>query len=75
MIRSRRLLLLVVAAAFVLSSTSVFSQCGVERWSVKTGTDADVGLVNLNASTNTTIANMRAFTAPRRSHGRSTRTP
>jgi len=36
----------------------------VERWSVKTGTDADVGLVNLNSSTATTIANMRAFTAP-----------
>jgi len=64
MLRSRRLLLLVVAAAFVLSSTSLFSQCGVERWSVKTGTDADVGKVNLNSSTSTTIANMRAFTAP-----------
>src|SRR5436305_12538883 len=65
MLRSRRrLLLLVVAAVFVLSSTSLFSQCGVERWSVKTGTDADVGKVNLNSSTCTTIANMRAFTAP-----------
>ena len=64
MLRSRRLLLLVIAVALVLSSTSLFSQCGVERWSVKTGTDADVGKVNLNSSTSTTIANMRAFTAP-----------
>ena len=64
MLRSRRLLLLVIAAVFVLSSTSLFSQCGVERWSVKTGTDADVSKVNLNSSTSTTIANMRAFTAP-----------
>jgi hypothetical protein len=36
----------------------------VERWSVKTGTDADVGLVNLNSSTNTTIAALRAPAAP-----------
>jgi hypothetical protein len=36
----------------------------VERWSVKTGTDADVGLVNLNSSTATTIASLRALTAP-----------
>src|SRR5690348_13844559 len=38
--------------------------CGVERWSVKTGTDADVGLVNLNSSSATTIAALRALTAP-----------
>ena len=64
MMRIRRLLLLVVASGFLLSSTSLWSQCGVERWSVKTGTDPDAGLVNLNSSTVTTIANMRAFTAP-----------
>jgi len=38
--------------------------CGVERWSVKTGTDADAGLVNLGSSTATTIAALRALTAP-----------
>ena len=38
--------------------------CGVERWSVKTGTDADVGLVNLNSTTASTIAALRALTAP-----------
>jgi hypothetical protein len=64
MLRMRRLLLLVLAFAFVLSSTQLIAQCGVERWSVKTGTDADVGKVNLNSSTNTTITSMRAFTAP-----------
>jgi hypothetical protein len=42
----------------------VFAQCGVERWSVKTGTDPDVGQINLNSSTATTIAAMRALTAP-----------
>jgi hypothetical protein len=41
-----------------------FAQCGVERWSVKTGTDPDSGLVNLGAPTSTTIAALRARTAP-----------
>ncbi|HEX3587127.1 MAG TPA: hypothetical protein VH024_14090 [Candidatus Angelobacter sp.] len=44
--------------------TSLFAQCGVERWSVKTGTDADIGLVHLTSSSNTTIAAMRAPAAP-----------
>jgi hypothetical protein len=55
---------LLLAVLLLVVPTSLFAQCGVERWSVKTGTDADVGLVNLNSTTNTTIANMRAFPAP-----------
>jgi hypothetical protein len=58
----RRLLLLAVILLVVPSA--LFAQCGVERWSVKTGTDPDAGLVDLNSSTSTTIAAMRAFTAP-----------
>jgi len=38
--------------------------CGVERWSVKTGTDADVGLVNLNSATPTSIAALHALPSP-----------
>jgi len=38
--------------------------CGVERWSVKTGTDPDAALVDLNNPTPTTIAFLRSFTAP-----------
>src|SRR5438874_140068 len=38
--------------------------CGVERWSVKTGTDADVAKVNLGSTTATTIASLDARTAP-----------
>lgn len=38
--------------------------CGVERWSVKTGTDADNGLINLNSTTSTTIAALDAMPAP-----------
>lgn len=60
--RLRRSLFLAVLLLVV--PTTLFAQCGVERWSVKTGTDADVGLVNLNSSSNTTIAAMRAPAAP-----------
>jgi hypothetical protein len=38
--------------------------CGVERWSVKTGTDADVASVNLNSATPTSIATLRALAYP-----------
>src|SRR5215471_17003997 len=58
--RTRAFFLLAVLLIVVSASSNVFA-CGVERWSVKTGTDADAGLVNLNSPTNTTIANLRAF--------------
>jgi hypothetical protein len=38
--------------------------CGVERWSVKTGTDADVSKVNLSSSSSNTILTMRGWPAP-----------
>ena len=38
--------------------------CGVERWSVKTGTDPDVGLVNLNNPVIQTVSYLRSLTAP-----------
>jgi hypothetical protein len=38
--------------------------CGVERWSVKTGSDADKGLINLSSVTPTTIAALGALSAP-----------
>jgi uncharacterized membrane protein len=63
MLSFRRLVFLVVGTLLVLP-TDLLAQCGVERWSVKTGTDADAGMVNLNAPMNTTIANMRAFPTP-----------
>jgi uncharacterized membrane protein len=53
---------------FILSLVSlpspILAQCGVERWSVKTGTDADVGSVNLSSSTAQTIVTMRGWPAP-----------
>jgi len=38
--------------------------CGVERWSVKTSTDADAGLINLQSTTQTTIASLTSLPAP-----------
>jgi hypothetical protein len=55
---------LFLAVLLLVVPTSLFAQCGVERWSVKTGTDPDAGLVNLNSPTNTTIAALRAPAAP-----------
>jgi hypothetical protein len=44
-------------------SPTATPNCGVERWSVKTGTDADAPSVNLVSQT-TTIATMRSWTPP-----------
>ncbi|HEV7236256.1 MAG TPA: hypothetical protein VGN15_08755 [Ktedonobacteraceae bacterium] len=38
--------------------------CGVERWSVKTGTDADAALINLQSPTQTTIVSLISLPAP-----------
>ncbi|HET9365182.1 MAG TPA: hypothetical protein VFP71_09270 [Candidatus Angelobacter sp.] len=55
---------LLLAVILLVVPSALLAQCGVERWSVKTGTDPDAGLVNLNSSSNTTIASMRALPAP-----------
>ena len=44
-----------------LAAPPIFAQCGVERWSVKTGTDADISQVNISASTATTIVSLRGL--------------
>jgi len=46
------------------SSSRTFAQCGVERWSVKTGTDQDAGLLNLGSKSSTTITSLSAIMAP-----------
>jgi len=50
-------------ALFVLQP-DLFGQCGVERWSVKTGTDADANLVNQSSTTPTTVSSLRSLSAP-----------
>lgn len=53
--------LLLIALIISLAPSYVLAQCGVERWTVKTGTDPDASLVNLNSPTSTTIANLRSI--------------
>jgi hypothetical protein len=50
--------------SLTMSPLSSTGSCGVERWSVKTGTDADAGLINLQSVTPTTIASLIALPAP-----------
>jgi hypothetical protein len=52
------LLAVLVSLSVVRSSDANAATCGVERWSVKTGTDPDAGLVNAAAVTTTSIAAM-----------------
>jgi hypothetical protein len=40
------------------------AQCGVERWSVKTGTDPDAGLVSLSSINPATIGSLTAIAIP-----------
>jgi hypothetical protein len=60
----RFLYLSILVYSLLFLALSVYGQCGVERWSVKTGTDADKGLVNLASSSSTTITTMRSWPAP-----------
>lgn len=53
-----------LALLFLLLPVRTLAQCGVERWSVKTGTDQDAGLVNLSSPTNTTISSLSSIAAP-----------
>jgi hypothetical protein len=48
----------------VSAPNSSTGSCGVERWSVKTGTDADAGLINLQSAASTTIATLGALPKP-----------
>ena len=52
------------AATAPITLTITSPTCGVERWSVKTGTDPDAGLVNLNNFTHSTIADLGIIPAP-----------
>lgn len=60
----RRIGFLVFAVLFLFSAHGIQAQCGVERWSVKTGTDPDASQVNLSTYISTTIYNMWSSTKP-----------
>jgi hypothetical protein len=52
---------IILALAFC---SEVWGQCGVERWSVKTGTDSGGSTIDLTSSTPTTISNLISVSAP-----------
>lgn len=58
-----RLALLLLVALAVLAAAA--SPCGKERWAVKVGCDPGAGKIELHAPLKTTIAGMRAWSAPR----------
>ena len=60
----RRIGFLVFAVLFLFSAHGIQAQCGVERWSVKTGTDPDASKVDLSTYISTTIYNMWSSTKP-----------
>ena len=57
-------LLLDAAGPGPLVHTASAAVCGHERWSVKTGTDPDAGLVALGAVTPTTVQTMGSLPRP-----------
>jgi len=46
------------APVILLLAFSLHAQCGVERWSIKTGTDSGASSINLGSYVSTTIYNM-----------------
>src|SRR5882762_9553610 len=59
----RRTRILLPVALFLVA-LSLHAQCGVERWTIKTGTDSQAPSINLGSYISTTIYNMRSSTAP-----------
>ena len=60
----RRTSFVLALAVLCLLSSNVFAQCGVERWSVKTGTDPNAPSVNLSTYISSTIYNFQQSTRP-----------
>lgn len=50
--------------ATVPHAGAITASCGVERWAVKTGTDADAGKISLGSTTSTSISFLRSLSAP-----------
>jgi hypothetical protein len=59
-----RLTRMLSLVALCLVALSLHAQCGVERWTIKTGTDSQASSINLGTYISTTIYNMRSSTAP-----------
>jgi hypothetical protein len=53
-----------VLALVLFAAVEVSAQCGVERWSIKTGTDSGASAVNLSTYISSSIYNMHQSTKP-----------
>jgi len=60
----RRSGLVLVILVMLSGSNELRAQCGVERWSIKTGTDSQAPSINLSTYISTTIYNMWSSTQP-----------
>jgi hypothetical protein len=60
----RRSVLFLGVVVVLLSSVELFAQCGVERWSIKTGTDSQASSINLSTYISSTIYNFQQSVAP-----------
>jgi hypothetical protein len=60
----RLVLVLGLSVAVLFASSPAQAQCGVERWSVKTGTDPAAPSINLGTYISTNIFNMQSSTRP-----------
>ena len=54
----------VAATLAIVVSASAHAQCGVERWSIKTGTDSGAFSINLSSYVSSTIYNFHQSTRP-----------
>ena len=55
---------LVLAALLMVHGAPLHAQCGVERWSIKTGTDSQAPSINLSTYISTTIYNFWSSAQP-----------
>lgn len=60
----RRSVLILAISLSLGSSSSLWAQCGVERWSIKVGTDSQAPSISLSTYISTTIYNMVSSTRP-----------
>ena len=56
--------LALLGIAILAAAPAAVGQCGVERWSVKTGSDPDAGSVNLTSPQTMAITDLIAFSNP-----------
>ena len=61
---TRSLVVALVALVALTASVPLYAQCGVERWTIKTGTDSGASSVPLSTWISTTIYNMQQSAHP-----------